>query len=177
MWPPSELTFQLLWPLPHNVLSASPVQSHPQAPRLPIWWSSEACFTTPLISRSLPGGSFVREQKSTLILLSGKGIYWQEIRKLPQQKGMRNNQAYPTGPETCPGAGKSQAASVGHCVGVRQFHTLLTLRVPLYEIQVPRREALVGARGRVSFYPLLLRGAKTVQLLSLVFWPFLVPSV
>lgn len=121
----NSLSFQLLWPLPHNVLSASPVQSPPQAPRLPIWWSSEACFTTPLISHSLPGGSCVREQKSTLIRLSGKGIYWQDIRKLPQQKGMRNNQASSDGTRDLPrcrevpgslrGALSSECASSTHC--------------------------------------------------------------
>lgn len=40
----------------------------------------------------------------------------------------------------------------GIAVRVIQALTFLILRVPLYEVQVPRREALVGPCGRVRFY-------------------------
>lgn len=103
----------LCGPCTRNVLSASPFQSPPQTSLPFIWWSSEA---SPHHCPHLTFASWMslcqRTEKSTLTCLIGKGICWQDIRKLLQQKGTPSKQALLYwGPEPFPGGRNSQAAS------------------------------------------------------------------
>lgn len=81
-----------------------------------------------------------RIEKSTLTSLSGKGIYWKDVRKLTQQKGMLNSQA---------------SSDWGHslCQGPGIRRQPLAIRCHAFVIP-PRRSAQdSGSEGRSPGWP------------------------
>lgn len=150
-WPPSELIL-----LPASVAPAPGTSSRlslfslllrhlffssggPQRPRL----------TTVLISPALPGWSCVREQRNLLRLDWKRNLLAGSQKAASTEGNTQQPGLIILGTRAFPRWQEFTGSLWSIALRVIQF---LYKRVPLYEVQVPRREALVGPCGRVGFY-------------------------